>query len=167
MIAVDLLELNPNTVKSIESNSQSAEFHCIQGDFTSDVVKQQIIDVLPPKDNDIYLVDCIISDMAANFTGDKLTDSLRTMNLCEDAMMFAAGSDCFDEIGNEDGERDTNRLLREGGSILFKFFKCGQDNEKDIMTAARNRFKYSTIVKPAASRKESAEIYLFASGFTR
>ncbi len=161
MIAVDLLELNPNTVKSIESNSQSAEFHCIQGDFTSDVVKQEIIDVLPSKD-DICLVDCIISDMAANFTGDKLTDSLRTMNLCEDAMMFAAGSDCFDD----DTERDTSRL-REGGSILFKFFKCGLDNEKDLMTAARNRFKYSTIVKPAASRKESAEMYLFASGFKR
>ncbi len=101
--------------------------------------------------------------MAANTTGDKLTDALRTMGLCEDAMMLAAGSSCFDEP--DDKMEDSVGLLRKGGSFLCKFFACGQDNEQDLMTAAKTSFKYTTVVKPKASRKESAELYLFATGY--
>jgi len=118
------------------------------------------------------LVDCIVSDMAANFTGDKLTDALRTMNLCEDAMMFAAGSSCFDDnahsydthLNNDD---DDLGLLRKGGSILFKFFACGKEHEMDLMKAANSCFEHSSVIKPPASRKESSELYLFATGYKR
>ena len=126
------------------------------------------MNVLPPNEqNGHSQVDCIISDMAANFTGDKLTDALRTINLCEDSMMFAAGPSCFDELDHEEDEsiKSTEGLLRHGGSFLCKYFACGQENEHDLMTAAKTRFKYSTVVKPPASRKESAELYLFATGF--
>mmetsp|Transcript_22344 Transcript_22344/g.33449 ORF Transcript_22344/g.33449 Transcript_22344/m.33449 type:complete len:104 (+) Transcript_22344:78-389(+) len=100
--------------------------------------------------------------MAANTTGDKLTDALRTMSLCEDAMMLAAGSSCFDEFHEEINDVG---LLRKGGTFLCKFFACGKEHEQDLMTAAKNRFKYATVVKPPASRKESAELYLFATGY--
>ena len=93
LIALDLLELDGRTVNSIEYNEDGPSFHCIQGDFTKDETKQHILDILCEEDK---MVDCVISDMAANFTGDSLTDALRTMNLCEDALMLAAGSSCFD-----------------------------------------------------------------------
>ena len=92
LIAVDLLPLDSNTRKTIETNSKYAQFHFIQCDFTNDLIKQEIINFIPPNEQTGHSqVDCIISDMAANFTGDKLTDALHTINLCEDAMMFAAG----------------------------------------------------------------------------
>lgn len=155
----------------------SSSFHFIQGDFTNASIKEDILDCIPKNHNyneDNYstsscqLVDCIISDMAANFTGDQLTDALRTMNLCEDAMMFAAGENCFDE-SNDNKEYNASigsgGLLRHGGSLLCKYFACGKDNERDLMTAAQTRFQYNTILKPPASRKESSELYLFATGF--
>ena len=152
--------MNSGTFKSIEKESN---FHFIQGDFTSNDIKKDIVNILPRSSSGTAdYVDCIISDMAANFTGDKMTDALRTMNLCEEAMMFAAGSNCFDELNIDDHGMG---LLRPGGSFLCKYFACGRDNEKDLMTAAKSRFKYSMMMKPPASRKESAEMYLFATGF--
>jgi len=126
-------------------------------------------------------VDCIISDMAANFTGDKRSDALRTMSLCEDALMFAAGSTCFDGDGG-DGRNECNDittdnnghheynwqefgLLRIGGTFLCKFFACGQENEKELKTAIKRYFDHHFVIKPPASRKESAELYLYATGF--
>jgi 23S rRNA U2552 (ribose-2'-O)-methylase RlmE/FtsJ len=121
--------------------------------------------------------------MAANFTGDKMTDALRTLNLCEEAMMFAAGPNCFDELESDSNEKfdvDNNNssssnndnndvhnagLLRHGGSFLCKFFACGKDDEEDLMNAAKSRFEFCTVIKPPASRKESAELYLFATGY--
>ena len=125
-------------------------------------------------------VDCIISDMAANFTGDKSSDALRTMNLCEDALMFAAGSTCFDDHYEGEGRNECNTiknngrqqydwqqfgLLRIGGTFLCKFFACGQENEKELKTAAKRYFDHHFVIKPPASRKESAELYLYATGF--
>ncbi len=127
------------------------QFETIEGDFTDNYVKQEIIDILSSHQNsasrDKPKVDCVISDMAANFTGDQMTDALRTMNLCEDAMMFAGGS------------------LKAGGTFICKFFACGKNNEEDLMTAAKKSFQYTTIVKPKSSRKESAELFLFATGY--
>ena len=101
-------------------------------------------------------VDCIVSDMVANFTGDKMTDALRTMSLCEDAIMFAVGS-TPSRTSKESG------LLRDGGTFLCKYFAC--DQNKELMDVAKSEFRYVTIVKPPASRKESAELYLFATGY--
>lgn len=169
LIAVDLLPLDEGTVTAIERNLHSPTFHVIQGDFTSRKVKEEIVKLVSINtlndEQEICGVSLIISDMAPNFTGDKMTDALQTINLCEDALMLAAGSNCFDERYIPGTNRHEDGLLKRGGSFLCKYFACGPDNEKDLMTAIKRHFELSTVFKPKASRKESAELYLFATGF--
>ena len=164
LVAVDLLPLDDKTVSAIEKDPDGPLFHIIQGDFTTNEVKEELIDLIDTygEEHERRGVDCIISDMAANFTGDKMTDALRTMNLCEDALMLAAGRSCFDERYIAGTDENEDGILRKGGSFLCKFFSCGQENEKDLKDATKRHFKQSTVLKPKASRKESAEMYLLA-----
>lgn len=169
LIAVDLLQLDYSTASLLKNDSKLSKFHTVCGDFCNLKVQEKIVELL---DTHNFGADCIISDMAANFTGDKMTDALRTMSLCEDVLKFAAGRHCF-ETGNElrlisDVDKYTWKdigLLRVGGSILCKFFACGQEMEKDLLNASKEYFSFSIILKPPASRKESSELYLFASGY--
>lgn len=188
LVSVDLLQLDSGTLSMLESKKS---FHFIQGDFNSPSTKNLVVDSLREsslnqmpsagKDasaTDLILMgfaDCIISDMAANFTGDKMTDSLRTLSLCEDALMLAVGNSCFDHqaTGKDNMSTDDVLLLpwQEfgvldiGGTFLCKFFSCGQENERELMMAARHHFERVDVLKPPASRKESSEKYLLASGY--
>jgi 23S rRNA (uridine2552-2'-O)-methyltransferase len=163
LIAIDLLPLDHRTVSSIENRASAPAFHIIQGDFTTESVKINIIDILQASASDG--VHYVISDMAANFTGDSMTDALRTMHLCEDALMLAAGPSCFDEQSTLASSEEQHGILIRGGTFLCKYFACGQQHEKDIKDAVRRNFEFSTVLKPKASRKESAELYLFATGY--
>jgi 23S rRNA (uridine2552-2'-O)-methyltransferase len=163
LISVDLLELDDRTVNAIERDLDAPEFHFIQGDFTADSIKIEILDLLSRYNS--KGVQCIISDMAANFTGDNLTDALRTMNLCEDALVLAAGPSCFDERYVAGSKSEEDGILKHGGTFLCKYFGCGKEHEKDLKDAVGRHFEFSTSLKPKASRKESAELFLFASGY--
>jgi 23S rRNA U2552 (ribose-2'-O)-methylase RlmE/FtsJ len=88
----------------------------------------------------VCVVDVVMSDMAANFTGDASTDALRTMALCEEALLFAIGSRRF--FGTDDNApRETREVeawkqhgvLKGGGVFLCKFFAAGPEAEQDIM----------------------------------
>jgi 23S rRNA (uridine2552-2'-O)-methyltransferase len=89
--------------------------------------------------------DLVMTDMAANATGHRKTDHLKIMALVETAADFAA------------------EVLRPGGAFLAKVLQGG--TEPALL--ARLKREYSTVrhVKPAASRADSAELYLLASGF--
>ncbi len=89
--------------------------------------------------------DVVLSDMAASATGHKPTDHLRIMHLCELALEFAT------------------EVLKPGGSFLAKVLQGGA--EKDLMTMLRTNFKVVRHVKPKASRSDSAEMYVLATGF--
>jgi len=163
LISVDLLELDDRTVNAIERDLDAPEFHFVQGDFTTDSIKMEILDLLSRYNS--KGVQCMISDMAGNFSGDNLTDALRTINLCEDALILAAGPSCFDERYAAGSKSEEDGILKHGGTFLCKYFGCGQDNEKDLKEAVGRHFEFSTSLKPKASRKESAELFLFASGY--
>jgi 23S rRNA (uridine2552-2'-O)-methyltransferase len=170
LVAVDLLPLDARTVTAIERDSDAPIFHRIQGDFTTSHVKDEIVNLLStnkPKKNGQRQsgVSFIISDMAPSFTGDKMTDALQTINLCEDTLMLAAGPSCFDERYIAGSDEREDGLLKRGGSFLCKYFACGQENEKDLKSAVKRHFNLSTVFKPKASRKESAELFLFATGY--
>ncbi|WP_298422318.1 RlmE family RNA methyltransferase [Rhodoblastus sp.] len=89
--------------------------------------------------------DGVISDMAANTTGHKKTDHLRIVHLAELAAEFA-------------GE-----VLKPGGFFLCKLFQGGETGE----LVARLKRDYTLVrhVKPSASRADSAELYVLATGF--
>ena len=89
--------------------------------------------------------DAVLSDMAASTTGHRSTDHLRTMALLELAIDF------------------TTEVLEPGGIFLAKAFRGGADN--DIMQLLNKQFDKVRYLKPAASRAESVETYLLATGF--
>jgi 23S rRNA (uridine2552-2'-O)-methyltransferase len=90
-------------------------------------------------------VDIVLSDMAAPTTGHRQTDHLRTVALCEAAADFALS------------------VLSPGGIFIAKVFQGGA--EKELLTALKHKFTSIRHVKPAASRPESPETYLVATGF--
>jgi 23S rRNA (uridine2552-2'-O)-methyltransferase len=89
--------------------------------------------------------DVVMSDMAAAVTGHKSTDHLRTMALCEEAHAFACHG------------------LAPGGTLVMKAFAGGAHGE--LMTAINRNFDKVRTVKPDASRPESPETYIVATGF--
>ena len=89
--------------------------------------------------------DLVMSDMAAATVGHKKTDHLRTQGLAEVAADFAV------------------RALAPGGDFLMKTFQGG--TERTLLDALRRDFDAVQHFKPAASRKESPELYLLARGF--
>jgi 23S rRNA (uridine2552-2'-O)-methyltransferase len=91
--------------------------------------------------------DVVLSDMAANATGHRKTDHLKIMALVEAAAEFAA------------------EVLKPGGSFLAKVLQGG--TEPTLLAALKRNFAKIHHVKPAASRADSAELYLLATGFRR
>jgi 23S rRNA (uridine2552-2'-O)-methyltransferase len=89
--------------------------------------------------------DVVLTDMAANATGHRKTDHLRIVGLVEAAAEFA-------------GE-----VLRPGGSFLAKVLQGG--TEPALLARLKRDFAAVRHVKPAASRADSAELYLLATGF--
>ena len=89
--------------------------------------------------------DVVLSDMAANATGHRQTDHLRIMALAEAAADF----------GRE--------VLAPGGAFLCKVLQGG--TETTLLAALKRDFASVKHVKPSASRADSAELYLLATGF--
>lgn len=91
--------------------------------------------------------DLVLSDMAANTTGHKQTDHLRTVALVEMAVAFAI------------------EHLAEGGAFCAKVFQGGAT--KDVLDQLKLHFRTVKHIKPAASRAGSPEIYVVAKGFRK
>lgn len=89
--------------------------------------------------------DVVMSDMAASSSGHKQTDHLRIMALCEAAAYFA-----FD-------------VLEEGGTFVAKVLAGGA--EGTLQQVLKQRFTKVAHVKPPASRSNSSEKFVIATGF--
>jgi len=89
--------------------------------------------------------DVVLSDMAANATGHKRTDHLKIMALVEAAAEFA------------------REVLAPGGVLVAKVLQGG--TEAALLATLRRDYSSVRHVKPAASRADSAELYLVATGF--
>lgn len=88
--------------------------------------------------------DGVMSDMAANATGHKQTDHLRIVALAELAFEFA-----FD-------------VLAPGGFFVAKVLQGGTEGQ--VLARLKKEFASVRHVKPAASRADSAELYVLATG---
>ena len=89
--------------------------------------------------------DLVMSDLAANTTGHKNTDHLRTVALVEAAAEFAY------------------QTLKPGGAFITKVFQGGA--EKTLLNTLKLKFEFVRHAKPKSSRDGSPEIYLVAKGF--
>jgi 23S rRNA (uridine2552-2'-O)-methyltransferase len=91
--------------------------------------------------------DLVMSDMAAPTTGHTKTDHLRVIGLAETALHFAL------------------EVLEPGGAFVAKVFQGG--SEKELLDPLKKHFAVVRHAKPAASRADSSEMYVVATGFRR
>ena len=109
------------------------------------------LDFLDPSAPDILKerldgkADVVLSDMAANATGHRKTDHLKIVALVEAAAAFAA------------------EILKPGGAFLAKVLQGG--TEGGLLAMLKRDFASVKHVKPSASRSDSAELYVLATGF--
>jgi 23S rRNA (uridine2552-2'-O)-methyltransferase len=111
----------------------------LQGDFSDQAVVAEVAAALGGN------ADLVLSDMAPNTTGHAATDHLRIMALAEAALEFAV------------------EVLAEGGAFVAKVFQGG--SEREMLTRMKRSFAVVRHAKPPASRKESSELYVVATGF--
>jgi 23S rRNA (uridine2552-2'-O)-methyltransferase len=111
----------------------------VELDFLDEAAPARLIEMLGGP------ADIVMSDMAANTTGHKKTDHLRIMGLAEAAIYFA------------------REVLAPGGAFVAKVFQGG--TETQLLADLKRDFATVRHVKPAASRADSAELYVLATGF--
>ena len=105
-----------------------------KGDVLSNETKSAVIKYF--KSN----LDVILSDMAADTTGNKSLDSIRTNQLCADVINFS------------------KETLKPKGVLVSKIF-MGEDF-LEVKNLAKSMFNKVNFFKPQSSRKESKETYL-------
>lgn len=113
------------------------ELHVL--DFMEDDADQKVKDLLGGP------ADVVMSDMAASSSGHKQTDHLRIISLCEAAAYFA-----FD-------------VLDPGGTFVAKVLAGGAEGE--LQKLLKQRFTKVANFKPPASRSDSSEKFVVATGF--
>ncbi len=138
-------------VKSIEGRGQViaidiSEMEAVAGadviclDFMDDIAPQVLKERLGGGAANV-----VLSDMAAPATGHARTDHLRIMGLAEAAAEFSA------------------EVLQPGGSFLCKVLQGG--TEKELLDMLKRNYASVRHIKPPASRADSSELYVLATGF--
>ena len=115
-------------------------FH-IEGDFTNEKYQSQIRNLF--KSN----VDVVLSDMAANTTGNKNLDSFYTGELCKEAIIFS------------------EKILKQNGKFVSKVFMGSIFNE--IISEAKSIFNEVKVFKPKSSKKDSKEIFIICKNLKK
>ena len=129
VIASDILEMDA-----------IADVTFIQGDFTTEEIYDQIVDVIDGRP-----VDLVISDMAPNMSGMSSIDQPGAMYLVELALDMA------------------RQVLKPNGSFVAKVFQ-GEGFDA-YLADMKQSFAKVMIRKPKASRARSREVYIVAKGF--
>lgn len=111
----------------------------VHGNFLREHKKEEIQEYAP--------FNGIISDMAPDTKGDRLTDCYASSNLVEEALNFSY------------------KFLKKGGYFIAKIFQGGDENV--IMDELKQAFKTTKWFKPKSCRKKSFEIFMVASGFIK
>tara|TARA_B100001989_G_scaffold155998_1_gene111566 strand:- start:2275 stop:2892 length:618 start_codon:yes stop_codon:yes gene_type:complete len=127
IVSVDIKEMKPiNNVKFVKK------------DFLQEESQNFILSYFGKK------IDVIISDMAADTTGIKDLDSIRTNLICLEVLDFSS------------------KLLNSSGNLVSKIF-MGQDFEL-IKKKAKKKFNKVNFYKPESSRSNSKETYIHCKG---
>jgi 23S rRNA (uridine2552-2'-O)-methyltransferase len=121
--------------RDVKISAKNARF--ITGDFLDKEVQKTLSEFSP--------FDAIISDMAPDTSGDKLSDCYRSSELVLSALRFS-----YD-------------FLKKGGLFVAKIFQGG--DEKEIMNELDKAFHETKWFKPKSSRKSSFEIFMLGIDF--
>ena len=121
----------------IKKMDQLKNVSFLQCNFLEEGAKEKILKFFSEK------LDVVLSDMAANTTGNKSLDCIRTNQLCADVIEFSS------------------KILKPNGVLVSKLF-MGEDF-LEVKELAKSRFKKVQFFKPESSRNESKETYLHCS----
>ena len=111
----------------------------IIGDISGKKIVQDILKLLPRS------VDVVISDVSPNISGIWELDHARQIDLANQSLRIATS------------------ILRTGGNFFVKVFQGGTTNS--FVKETRKYFRFVKLVKPKASRSQSAELYLLGINF--
>jgi 23S rRNA (uridine2552-2'-O)-methyltransferase len=111
----------------------------LQMDFTDPACGPKLVELLGGRP------DVVLSDMAPNTVGHRQTDHLRIMGLIEAAADFAV------------------EVLEPGGALVAKAFQGGETGA--LVAELKRHFAEVRNLKPKASRADSSEVYIAATGF--
>ena len=106
----------------------------LQCDFLQESTKEKILNFFGEE------LDVVLSDMAADTTGNKSLDCIRTNKLCADVIEFSS------------------KILKPNGILVSKLFMG--DDFLEVKELAKSKFKKVDFFKPEASRSESKETYI-------
>ena len=112
----------------------------LQGDFTLEETRDALQSLIGER-----TLDLVLSDMAPNITGIRVTDQARAEELQESIFEFC------------------NSSLKPGGKLLTKIFEG--ESAGSVRKMFGKRFGQTQVIKPDASRAESREIYILARDF--
>lgn len=115
----------------------------IEADFTTDEALAQLMDAIGGEGR--HDLDVVLSDIAEGTTGHARTDAIRIAAMAELAADFAI------------------RTLKPGGAFACKLFQGGAD--KELNDLLKQNFRVVRNFKPGASRADSRESYVVATGF--
>ncbi len=112
--------------------------HLIKGNFLDTELQDKILKYFDSR------IDVILSDMAADTTGNKSLDCIRTNQLCLGVLEFS------------------KKILKKDGVVVSKLF-MGEDFEA-VKSFGKNIFKKVNFFKPKSSRNKSKETYIHCVG---
>ena len=133
-VASEIITIGKIMAIDIKSMKPIKNVKFLKGDIMQNDVKSKVINYFQSN------LDVILSDMAADTTGNKSLDSIRTNQLCADAIHFS---------------KDT---LKPKGVLVSKLFMG--DDFIEVKNLAKSVFQNVNFFKPESSRKESKETYL-------
>ncbi len=114
----------------------------LQGDIESDIMLDDLKTALGKR-----AVNWVISDCAPDLTGNATMDAARALNLAQCVLDLA------------------DKLLPDGGGLLLKAFQGAGFTE--FLQSIKQKYDKVRVVKPQASRAQSREVYILASGHKR
>lgn len=147
--AVNSNGVNKNQPKGVVIGIDKLQIYPIEGatflgntDFTTQSAQEKVISLLGGGK-----VNCVLSDMAPNASGIRSLDQDIIMELANSVFRFA------------------QQVSAPDASLLIKIWENGQS--KQFENAILEFYEYCRIVKPHASRADSAEKYILAKGFKK
>jgi len=133
LVSIDLAPLSRQYDQGLFNRP---DFRFIQGDFTLPAVRETVLSLGP--------YNLLLSDAAPATTGNRSVDTLRSLDLAETALDYAASA------------------LARGGNLVIKVFQGGDTG--NLLKAMRGLFETGKSFKPQACRAESFETYYLGLG---
>ncbi|MCF0226424.1 MAG: RlmE family RNA methyltransferase [Methanobrevibacter sp.] len=132
VVGVDLNRIKP---------FKEENFHGIKGDFTTDEIQNQIMEIIGGKTK------VLISDASPQLCGIKNLDQLRSIDLINVVIEIA------------------DNILEDKGNLVMKVFQGPE--YKSMLTDLKKKFRQVKTTKPPSSRKKSSEMYVVGLGYKK